>query len=169
MKIKLCNWSLILWEHISNEIGGTKHLDLEGDGKDWHVNARKLYQQYFPKEAVLCSIPFYLFLNVLFTSLKCNTLIPNMCHSLNSAFSPVFRFRKLKLSKNKTKQKKNTHTHKKKTFSCIHITWLAVGIKIKLGVAHSPLSLFCRGGSTYGPNRHLPPLLTDKSCKFSLF
>ena len=26
-----------------------------------------------------------------------------------------------------------------------------------------------RGGSTYGPNRHRPPLLTDKSCKFSLF
>ena len=25
------------------------------------------------------------------------------------------------------------------------------------------------GGSTYGPNRHRPPLLTDKSCKFSLF
>ena len=27
----------------------------------------------------------------------------------------------------------------------------------------------CRGGSTYGPNRHRPPLLTDKSSKFSLF
>ena len=26
-----------------------------------------------------------------------------------------------------------------------------------------------RSGSTYGPNRHRPPLLTDKSCKFSLF
>ena len=26
-----------------------------------------------------------------------------------------------------------------------------------------------RGGSTYGPNRHRPPLLADKSCKFSLF
>ena len=26
-----------------------------------------------------------------------------------------------------------------------------------------------KGGSTYGLNRHRPPLLTDKSCKFSLF
>ena len=26
-----------------------------------------------------------------------------------------------------------------------------------------------RGGSTYSPKRHRPPLLTDKSCKFSLF
>ena len=30
-----------------------------------------------------------------------------------------------------------------------------------------PLTI--RGGSTYGPNRHRPPLLTDKSCNFSLF
>ena len=29
--------------------------------------------------------------------------------------------------------------------------------------------VFPRAGSTYGPNWHRPPLLTDKSCKFSLF